>query len=69
MPLTINEIGIRLQVRDRTSVGDAGPQGGSATKGMGSHTADAGELDRAREDLVATCVRLVLRALKEQRGR
>jgi hypothetical protein len=67
MPLEINEIGIRMHVRDST----AGPM--VASKSDGAEVAcsgdERGERPGGRDDMIEECVRRVLRALKNLQER
>jgi hypothetical protein len=60
MPIEINEIGIRMRVRDD----EGGGRGAAPGSGPSYHSWEAD-----REALVAECVRRVLQALKTGRER
>jgi hypothetical protein len=67
MPLEINEIGIRMHVRDGAGGATA------ASKSDGAEVAcngdERGERPGGRDDMIEECVRRVLRALKNLQER
>lgn len=67
MPLEINEIGIRMYVRD----GTAGVTGANKSDGAEAACSDdeLGERPAGRGDMIEECVRRVLRALKNLQER